>query len=188
MGSKKTRTRLYSIWRHMKQRCYNPDSAEYYLYGGRGICVCPEWKDSYEAFAAWAEDAGYTDELTIDRIDCNKNYEPDNCRWATMKEQGNNRRTNRMITWHHKTQSLAQWSDECGINPRTLWSRLQHMSVDDALSTPVNDKCNSRTITYNGETHTIWEWAKLKGIKPTTLSARINTLHWPIERALGEGA
>ena len=88
-----SKTRLYKIWNAMKQRCSNPKNRCYDIYGGRGVKVCEEWEKSYEIFRDWAIQNGYRNDLSIDRINVNGDYEPANCRWATAKEQAQNRRT-----------------------------------------------------------------------------------------------
>lgn len=85
-------SRLYRIWKNMHSRCYNANVGNYSYYGGRGITICNEWLNDFSAFRAWALSHGYQDDLTIDRIDVNGNYYPDNCRWVTMKEQNANQR------------------------------------------------------------------------------------------------
>lgn len=132
-----TDTHLYGVWCTMKSRCHNPKSQRYELYGGRGIEVCEEWRNSFETFYEWAIANGYKDGLTIDRIDVDKDYRPDNCRWATVKQQQNNRRNNRLIEYNGETRTLHEWSDKLNIKYGTLHYRLKAgWSIEKAFSTP----------------------------------------------------
>lgn len=118
-------TRIYSVWCAMKERCSNPNNKSYNRYGARGITVDPEWRDSFEAFHMWAVQNGYAENLTIDRIDNDKGYTPDNCRWVTVKEQNRNYSRNHMITYNGKTQRIADWEEETGIKRATILWRLK---------------------------------------------------------------
>lgn len=146
----KSKSRLYSVWRGMKQRCLNPKDAEYHNYGGRGITVCNEWLD-FKNFYDWAINNGFVEESpkhknTIDRIDVNGNYEPGNCRFVDMKIQSNNTRRNRYITFNENTLTISQWAEKLGINRRTLEARIDdyHWSVENALTTPINKNMKRR--------------------------------------------
>lgn len=114
-------TRINRIWRAMKARCANRNDK---LYGGRGISVCAEWSD-FEPFYEWAIANGYTDDLTIDRIDPDGDYCPSNCRWITIKEQQSNRRTNNNITINGETHTITQWASISGLHYSTLWKRMK---------------------------------------------------------------
>lgn len=123
--SKSEYERLYHIWCAMRNRCDSTSNIHYDLYGGRGIKVCPEWYDWF-TFKNWALSHGYSNELTIDRINSNGNYEPNNCRWATYKEQANNVSNNKLITYKGKTQTLSQWCDELNLDYFRTKARLNN--------------------------------------------------------------
>ena len=131
-----TGTRLYRIWRNMKSRCFNKEIKAYKDYGGRGITVCEEWKNSFETFHDWSMANGYADNLTIDRIYVNGNYEPSNCRWVTRSEQSINKTDNHYITFNGETKTLAEWAKITGINRATINSRLQKgWTIEKTLTT-----------------------------------------------------
>lgn len=117
-----SRDRVYWSWQHMKDRCYNYNNPKYKDYGARGIAVCDEWLNS-QVFIDWALANGYRESLTLDRIDVSGNYEPTNCRWATPKEQANNRRHNLRITHQGKTKTLYEWAREKGLSVNTVRAR-----------------------------------------------------------------
>lgn len=117
-------TRAYHIWRGTIDRCENPNCSQYHNYGGRGIKICAEWRDSPQAFCEWAMANGYSDKLTLDRIDTNGNYEPSNCRWITMDKQQTNKRNNVNITFNGKTQCVAEWARELGLTQHRLYQRI----------------------------------------------------------------
>ena len=118
-------TRLYNIWYGMLRRCCVTHDKAYPLYGGRGITVCNEWKNDFFKFKEWAENNGYNDSLTIDRINVDGNYCPDNCRWVSMKEQQNNRRNNHYVVWQGKKYSVTQLAELHGIKGSLLSERLR---------------------------------------------------------------
>lgn len=134
-------TRLYKIWASMKQRCYCQSQQNYPHYGGRGIVVCEEWRNNYEAFRNWAIANGYCDNLTIDRIDTDGNYEPSNCRWATVEMQRNNMRSNINLTYNGESHTMSEWAKVLGISYSALQQRIGKLrwSVEKALTTPVRE-------------------------------------------------
>lgn len=122
-------TRLYNIWLGVRTRCYNKKNAMYKHYGGRGVKMCHEW-DSYMCFKEWALSNGYSDNLSLDRIDVNGNYEPSNCRWATQKEQMRNTRKNHFLTFRGETKTMVEWSEITGIKYHTLKNRINNYGWD----------------------------------------------------------
>lgn len=119
----KTNTRIYKIWAHIKTRCTNPNFAEWEQYGGRGISICDEWNSSFESFFEWAISNGYSDELTIERIDVNKNYEPNNCKWITLKEQQRNKTNTVFVVENGIKISLSELAEKHNIPFKTVKNR-----------------------------------------------------------------
>lgn len=144
-------SRIYNCWVDMKRRCYNKRNKRYNQYGGRGIEVCQEWKDSFEQFYEWAMENGYDDSLTLDRIDVNSNYCPSNCRWATRKEQMRNTTRNHYVTAFGETKTIAEWSDMFGVHQDVIKDRLNklHWPPDEAVSHKVLKQGGKRTNVNN---------------------------------------
>lgn len=132
-----THSRLWTIWCGMKSRCDYIKNIEYHNYGGRGITYCSEWND-YVNFKEWALDHGYQDDLTLERIDCDKDYCPNNCTWATMKQQQNNKRNTIRFTINNENHSVSEWADITGIPAPTLTWRFKHGWSEEEMFMPTD--------------------------------------------------
>lgn len=141
-----TRGRLYKCWQGLKSRCECEKNHNYSNYGKRGISICEEWRNSYLSFREWALSSGYKDNLTIDRIDVEGNYEPSNCRWANMETQQNNKRVNIYVEYNDERLTLRQiakrYSEPKGISYKTLWYRysIAKWDIEKCINTPLINK------------------------------------------------
>ena len=133
-------TKLYRAYHHMKDRCMLKTDKNYMQYGGRGITVCDEWlgKDGFKNFYFWSINNGYDDKLTLDRIDVNGNYEPDNCRWTDWFGQARNRTNSNIITINGETKTLTEWAEQYGIRQDTLWRRIYEMGMNPEAAVSVS--------------------------------------------------
>lgn len=131
-----SKSRLYTIWQGMKRRCNNKNEKSYQHYGGRGITVCNEWLHDFIAFKTWSEASGYSDELSIDRIDVNGNYSPENCRWIPFNEQARNRRNTKIITINGVAKTITEWCNESPVTTTTVYQRIRDgWSKEEAILT-----------------------------------------------------
>ena len=131
----KSNTKLYAIWCSIKQRCFYKKSSNYKNYGGRGISICDEWKENFKTFYDWSINNGYKEGLSIDRIDVNGNYCPENCRWATITEQANNKRNNIQIEFNGVKKTISYWAKETGLSRETIYKRIyKGWNTKDALT------------------------------------------------------
>lgn len=137
-------SRLHNIWGNMKQRCSNKNNTNYQLYGERGIDICDEWYDDFEAFRNWSVSNGYSDNLTLDRIDNDGYYCPDNCRWVDHYTQMNNTRKTRHIIYNGETHSISEWARILNVSYNLLYYRLikNDMSLFEEYFKKGN--CNSK--------------------------------------------
>jgi hypothetical protein len=173
----------HSVWKNIKTRCYNKNRKSWKRYGGRGIIVCPEWKDDFEQFY---KDMGPRPSLkhSIERKNNNGNYCLENCYWGTSKIQANNTCRNTYVDYNGENKTIAQLSKDTNINRRLLYQRIRQLnwSVEEAILTPVIEGQRQRLITFNGETLKLIEWAKKLNIHPDSLEERLKK--WPLEKAL----
>lgn len=133
-------SRLYNIWAGMKARCYSKQNPRYKYYGARGITVCDEWKDNFPAFRDWSNEHGYADDLTIDRVNNDGIYSPDNCRWVNQKIQSNNSRMNVIIEYEGEFHTLSEWAELVGLPYKSLWYRINAgWDISDALMSPLKE-------------------------------------------------
>ncbi len=139
-----TRGYLYRRWQHMIQRCHNPNDNDYPRYGAKGVYVCDRWRfgeNGISGYTLFMEDIGQyaRRELTLDRIDNSKGYEPGNCRWATAKQQANNRSSTKMLTIEGVTRPLSEWCEMYNIGPKTVLFRLKRGATHaEAITTPLH--------------------------------------------------
>jgi len=171
----KAKTRIYRIWQGMKSRCDNMNNSRYKNYGGRGITYCSQWQ-SFENFDKWAIENGYQENLTIDRINVDGNYEPNNCRWITNKEQQSNKQYHHLLAYNGKIQNIAKWSEETGLPYSTIWKRINEKWDIDKILKPVNkyifsDEEDVKYITYlyNDKKYSARKIAKLYNTSHSTI-------------------
>ena len=166
---------LYSKYNAMKARCYRKAHIKYAQYGGRGITICEAWRNSFSAFAEWAYSHGYSDDMTIERINVDGNYCPENCKWIPAREQAYNKTNTIMVDYHGERISLARLCQRKGINYQSVHFRLNHMgmSVEDAIDTPFRE--NVTEIARKCHEHNI----PIKVVKD-----RMHKLGWDEDRAL----
>lgn len=185
-----SKTRIYREFRAMKTRCTNENIEEHHRYSGRGINICDEWmgKGGFERFMKWAYANGYSDDLSIDRIDNDKGYSPDNCRWVDRITQANNTSLNHNITINGETHTMMEWSQITGISYSAIKGRINKLgwSPEEALGFREHSKITktSRVITIDNESYTMAEWARKRNIKYSVVQGRL-ALGWTEREALG---
>ncbi len=165
-----TNKRIFRIWSNMIDRCKSAnrkDSKNYFL---KGIYVCDEWK-MYDNFEQWALLNGYEDNLTIDRIDFNGNYEPSNCRWITIQQQQRNKETTTFYTYDGETHCLKEWSEITGINRGTLWNRIhdEGLSIEEAINKKFRSHRTDIHLFVNGHDMSVGDVSQLYGINKATI-------------------
>lgn len=169
-----TNKRLYSIWYNMKMRCYNKNNNDFKYYGGRNIKICNEWLNNFKTFKDWAIKNGYQNNLTIDRIDVNKNYEPSNCKWSAIQEQQWNKRNTIYYKYKGETKSLPELCYKYKIKEDVVCSRLTRgWNLETALTTPSKKIKSKKQYIYNGKKVSLKEISKKYNINYSTLKVKL---------------
>lgn len=147
-GHQLSKTPIYKVWKNMKRRCYSKTNKRYANYGGKGVVICEAWLNDFRAFYDWAMANGYRRDLSIDRIDVNGNYCPENCRWATAKEQANNTTRNHYITYKGEINTAKQWSEKLNMTYATFQHRIQRgWTMERIANTPIRRSVNGHYST-----------------------------------------
>ena len=174
--------REYSIWKGMRKRCNNPRCKSFNNYGARGIKICERWND----YSSFLSDMGRCPiGMTLERIDNNGDYQPSNCRWATRKEQNNNKRNHRILEFEGRKQNLAQWATEVGVPASILSNRLRRgWDVKRVLTYPSLRSRSPNLVEFNNLKLTPIEWDRRLGFKNGRTFDRIFSKGWTASRAL----
>lgn len=172
--------KIYRTWAHMMERCYVSSHTDYANYGGRGITVCQQWHDPQKFFFDMGDQP---QNLSLDRINNDGPYSPDNCRWATPKEQQNNKRFNHQLTFKNETRTIAEWAELLQIPLARIYARVcRGWPIERILTEPRHLAQLKRQITFQGETLSIAQWANRLGFTEYALNARIRR-GWSIHDA-----
>lgn len=177
-----TNTKVFKTWQGIQARCYSPNNEKFKDYGGRGIKVCDRWLESFENFFA---DMGHPQpHESIDRINNDGDYCPENCRWTDNKTQQRNTRRNRFLVLDGESKTIAEWSEITGISQGTISERIKYGWSDrDVLTKPASSNGKPRYLEFNGESKTISGWARVTNISKSVISARLER-GWTVEKAL----
>lgn len=185
-------TPLFSVWKGMIRRCHDPKAPNRKYYFDRGISVCDLWREDFSSFEKWSLENGYANGLQIDRIDVNGDYEPENCRWVTPKENSHNRRNHAEIVYNGKVRRLVDLIDETGskIDARTLYKRviLHGWDVGRALSEPKHNQDRRKRIVveYNGKLLTTMDIVRMTGLNKGTVYSRLFKRKMTVEQLINE--
>jgi len=187
----KIRKRIRTIYANMISRCTNEKNPSFERYGNRGISVCNEWLSSFDNFLNWSLLNGYDDSLTIDRISNENGYSPSNCRWATRKQQSNNKSDNHIIEFNGKVKTISELADEFNIPYRILKNRINtcHWDIEKAITTPIKKhidrKSNIGVIIFENKKYYKSDFCKLFNINQNTLNSQLQR-GWTIEEIVNK--